>query len=119
MSATELKTEIRMQACGRITRDPELTRTTEGVPVCRFVLATDAGPASNPVVRMVYVVGGREARFSEKLAVRVSRLGVGDLVIVPGFERQRRRRVRGVEFTESAIEASDVRLRQRRSGVRA
>jgi len=119
MSATELKTEVRTQAIGRISRDPELSRTSGGVPICRFVLATESAPASAPVVRTVYVVGGPERRYSEKLAVRVSHLGIGDLVVVPGRERQRRRRVRGVEFFESAIEAADVRLRERRSGVRA
>jgi hypothetical protein len=34
-------------------------------------------------------------------------------VIVPGVERQRLRRTRGVDWVESAIEASNVRLRQR------
>jgi single-stranded DNA-binding protein len=119
MSAEAIKTEIRTQAIGRISRKPELSRTTAGVPVCRFAVATDAGPASNPVVRTVYVVGGPERRYGEKLAVRVSHLGIGDLVVVPGVERQRRRKVRGVEFTESAIEATAVRLRERRSGARA
>jgi hypothetical protein len=88
------------------------------VPVCRFAVATDAGPASNPVVRTIDVGGGPERRYSEKPAVRVSHLGVGDLVVVPGVERQRRRKVRGVEFTESAIEATEVRLRERRSRAR-
>ena len=36
-----------------------------------------------------------------------------DLVIVPGIERQRMRRTRGVDWVESAIEASNVRLRRR------
>ena len=119
MSAETMRTEVRTRAIGRISREPELSRTSAGVPVCRFVVATDAGPAANPVVRTVYVVGGPEPRYGEKLAVRVSHLGVGDLVVVPGVERQRRRRVRGVDFTESAIEASEVRLRERRSEARA
>ena len=105
--------EIRAEAIGRITGAPKLSRTAEGVAVCRFVVSTEVGPASTPVRKDIYVIGNPEARPSENLAVRCTHLGVGDLVIVPGIERQRKRRVRGVEFTETAIEASNVRRRAR------
>ncbi len=107
------KTEVRAQVFGRISRAPELSQTAEGVAVCRFVVATDTGPASNPVVKPIYVIGQPGASSSEDLPVRCSRLGVGDLVLVPGIERQRVRRRRGVRFTETAIEAEDVRLKAR------
>lgn len=119
MSATELKTEVRTQAIGRISRGPELSRTSEGVPVCRFGGGNGVGAGKQPGRQHRLRERGRERRYSNKLAVRVSHLGVGDLVIVPGIERQRRRKVRGVGFTESAIEATEVRLRERQRGARA
>ena len=109
----QAKTEVRAEVLGRITKVPELVRTMEGVAVCRFVVATDAGPASNPVVKSVYVVGCSEVKPSEDLPVRCTRLGVGDLVYVPGVERQRMRTRRGVRYPESAIQAEDVKLRAR------
>lgn len=107
------RTEVRSEALGRITTEPKLSRTAEGVAVCRFTVATEAGPASNPVVKDVYVIGRSGARPSEDLPVRCTHLGIGDMVLVPGTERQRVRKRAGVRFTESAIEAADVRLRQR------
>ena len=112
------QTGARAQVMGRITTAPQLARTMEGVAVCRFVVATDAGPASNPVVKPIYVLGRRAAKPSEDLPVRCTRLGVGDLVFVPGTERQRVRRRRGVRYTESAIEAEDVRLKARAGEAR-
>jgi single-stranded DNA-binding protein len=120
MSATEIKTQIETTATGRITRAPEMATTTGGVPVCRFTLVTETGCASNPVVRTIWVVGGSEERFSEKLAVRVaSKLRVGDLVVVPGVERNKKRCRRGVSYYDSWIEAQDVRLPRRGNEARA
>ena len=110
---TQVKSEVRAEAIGRISMAPRLGRTMEGVPVCRFKVATEVGPASRAVVKDVYVIGDKDLRASEDLAVRCTHLGVGDLVIVPGIERQRQRRRRGVSWVESAIEASEVRLRER------
>lgn len=110
---TQTMTEVKAEATGRISSEPELRKTTGGVHVCRFKVATEVGPATNPVVKWIYVVGDPAARPSEDLAVRASHLVVGDLVIVPGIERQRARRTRGVDWVESAIEASNVRLRRR------
>jgi hypothetical protein len=109
----EAKTELRAEVLGRITTRPELKRTTQGVAVCRFTVATDAGPATNPVVKPVYVLGDPGAPPSEDLAVRCTHLAVGDLVSVPGVERQRIRGRRGSERCEAAILAEDVRLRAR------
>jgi hypothetical protein len=114
----EVKTEVRAEVVGRISRAPELKRTSQGVAVCRFVVATDAGPASNPVVKAIYVVGRRASAPSEDLAVRCTHLVVGDLVYVPGVERQRVRGRRGNERCETAILAEDVRLRARAGGAR-
>jgi hypothetical protein len=110
---TQTKTEVRAEVLGCITKVPELSRTTEGVAVCRFMVATQVGPASNPVVKAIFVVGDLGARPSEDLPVRCMNLGVGDKVYVPGVERQRIRCRRGVRYPESAIEARDVRLRER------
>jgi hypothetical protein len=112
---TQTKTEIKAEAIGRVSGEPELAWTMGGVPVCRFAVATEVGPATRSVVKNVYVVGGKASRPSEELAVRCMKLMLGDLVIVPGVERQRLRRTRGVDWVESAIEASNVRLRQRAS----
>ena len=109
----EVKTELRAEVLGRITRAPQLRHTSGGTAVCRFAVATDTGPATNPVVKSIYVLGDPTVRPSEDLAVRCTHLRVGDLVYVPGVERQRIRAGRGVSECESAILADDVRLRAR------
>jgi hypothetical protein len=110
---SQQQTGVRAVVRGRITVAPELSRTTEGVAVCRFRVATDAGPASRPLVKDIYIKGNPELEPSEDLPVRVkANLGLGDLVRVPGVELQRSRRRRGVEFIETAIQADDVQLKQ-------
>ena len=107
-------TGVRSVARGGITVAPKLSRTTEGVAVCRFTVATDAGPASRSLVKEIYVKGNPELAPSEDLPVKVqAKLGLGDLVRVPGEELQRVRRRRGVEYVETAIQAEDVQLKQR------
>jgi hypothetical protein len=110
---SQIETKVEAVATGRITGAPKLSRTAEGVAVCRFVVSTEAGPASTPVKKDIYVIGDLAAKPGEDLAVRCMNLDLGDLVTVPGTERQRLRCVRGVEFTETAIEASNVRRRAR------
>lgn len=111
---SEQKTMARAEIQGRITTEPKLTRrSADNMAVCRFKVATEAGPASSPVVKEVWVVGDPAARPSEDLPVRVhSRLGIGCLVYVPGVEHQRTRKVRGVEFFETVLRAEDVKLRE-------
>jgi hypothetical protein len=111
---TQQQTGVRAVVRGRITVAPELSRTTDGVAVCRFTVVTDAGPASRPLVKAVYVKGNPALPPSEDLPVRIkAKLGLGDLVRVPGVELQRPRRRRGVEFIETAIQAEDVTLKER------
>jgi hypothetical protein len=105
----ELKSEARAEVIGKVATEPRLDRTSRGVRVCRFQVITDSGPASNPVVKDVFVVGRLGARQAEDLPVRCAGLEVGEPVVVPGIERQRRRKTRGVNWIESAIEASEVR----------
>lgn len=109
----EARMELRAEILGRISRAPELKRTSQGVAVCRFTVATDVGPASNPVVKSIYVLGDRGAEPSQDLAVRCTHLGLGDLVCVAGVERQRVRVRRGAKYPDSAIVAENVRLRAR------
>ncbi len=111
------RTELWAEVLGRITTAPELKRTSQGVAVCRFTVATDAGPATNPVVKPIYVLGDPGAAPSEDLAVRCTHLGVGDLVYVSGVERQRMLGRKGSERCEAAILAGDVRLRARAGGA--
>lgn len=105
----ELKSEARSEVVGKVATEPHLDRTSRGVRVCRFQVITESGPASNPVVKDVFVIGRLGARQAEDLPVRCAALEVGEPVIVPGIERQRRRKTRGVNWIESAIEASEVR----------
>jgi hypothetical protein len=105
----ELKSEARSEVVGKVATEPRLDRTSGGVRVCRFQVVTESGPASNPVVKDIFVIGRLGARQAEDLPVRCAALEVGEPVIVPGIERQRRRRTRGVDWIESAIEASEVR----------
>jgi hypothetical protein len=104
-----MKSEARAEVIGRVATEPELDRTSRGVRVCRFQVITESGPASNPVVKDVFVIGRLGARQAEDLPVRCAALEVGEPVVVPGIERQRRRKTRGVSWVESAIEASEVR----------
>lgn len=111
------KTESRVEVLGRISRAPELKRTSQGVAVCRFTVVADGGPATNPVVKPVYVLGDPGAAASEDLAIRCTHLGVGDLVYVPGVERQRVLGRKGGGRCEAAVLATDVRLRARAGGA--
>ena len=115
MIQTQTETQVRTEVLGRITKAPELARTTEGrgVRVCRFTVATVVGPASNPVVKEIYVVGDPRVKVSEDLPVRCLNLKVGALVFVQGVERQTTRTARGVRFPVTAVQADEVRLRAR------
>ena len=107
------QTEIRAEALGRITSAPKFQRTMTGTPICRFEITAETGPASEPVVKPIYVWGLRDGEPDERLAdlaVRCGRnLRIGDCVFVPGVERQRSLK-RGIEH---AIIAEDVKLRAR------
>ena len=105
----EMKSEARSEVIGKVSSEPQLDRTSAGIRVCRFQVVTDSGPASNPVVKDIFVIGRRGVGQAEDLPVRCAALEVGEPVIVPGIERQRRRKTRGVNWIESAIEASEVR----------
>ena len=114
MAQMQMQTQVRTEVLGRITKAPKLARTTEGgVAVCRFTVATEVGPASNPVVKDIFVVGDPSVKVSDDLPVRCMNLEVGALVWVPGFEHQTMRKVRGVRFPVSAVKAEDVKLRVR------
>lgn len=105
----ELKSEARAEVIGKVATEPQLDKTGAGVRVCRFQVITESGPASNPVVKDIFVIGRRGVGQAEDLPVRCAALEVGERVVVPGIERQRRRKTRGVNWIESAIEASEVR----------
>ncbi len=105
----QLKSEARAEVIGRVATEPQLDRTSAGVRVCRFQVMTESGPASNPVVKDIFVIGRRGVDQTEDLPVKCAALEVGEPVVVPGIERQRRRKTRGVNWIESAIEASEVR----------
>jgi hypothetical protein len=114
MAQTQMQTQVRTEVLGRITKAPKLARTMEGgVAVCRFTVATEVGPASNPVVKDVFVVGDPRLKVSDDLPVRCMNLEVGALVWVPGVEHQMMQKVRGVRFPVSAVKADDVKLRAR------
>jgi hypothetical protein len=104
-----MKSEARSEVIGRVATEPELTRTGRGVRVCRFQVITGSGPASNPVVKDAFVIGRLGAEQAEDLPVRCADLEVGEPVVVSGFDRQRRRKTRGVNWIECAIEAVEVR----------
>jgi hypothetical protein len=105
----EMKSEARAEVIGKVATEPRLDCTSRGVRVCRFQVITDSGPASNPVVKDVFVIGRLGVGQAEDLPVRCAALEVGEPVVVPGIERQRRRKTRGVNWVESAIEANEVR----------
>jgi hypothetical protein len=105
----QMKSEARSEVIGKVSSEPQLDKTGAGVRVCRFQVITESGPASNPVVKDIFVIGRRGVCQAEDLPVRCAALAVGEPVVVPGIERQRRRKARGVSWIESAIEASEVR----------
>lgn len=98
---------------GRITRAPELSHSSAGVPVCRFMVSTDRGPARNPVITLIYVQGDLQAAAGEDLAIRCARLLKGDQVQVFGEEGERRIGRPGSERTEKCTIAEDVKLKDR------
>lgn len=100
MSAAESR--VLVDAVGNVTQTPKLIHTASGVPLCRFVVASEVGPASNPVQTAVYAKGG--------LAISCARLAEGDSVGVKGEQRQRTRRRRGITYPEVATEAHEVEL---------
>ncbi|HVC07285.1 MAG TPA: DUF4326 domain-containing protein [Solirubrobacterales bacterium] len=102
MSAAESR--VLVDAIGNVTQAPKLIHTASGVPLCRFVVASERGPASNPVQTAVYAKGG--------LAISCARLAEGDSVGVKGKQRQRTRRRLGVTYPEVATEAHEVELIQ-------
>ncbi|MCW2981841.1 MAG: 20 Ab1 orf 83 [Solirubrobacterales bacterium] len=105
----QVKSEARSEVIGKVATEPQLGKTSRGVRVCRFQVMTESGPASNPVVKDIFVIGRLGAGQGEDLPVRCAALEVGEPVVVPGIERQRRRKTRGVNWIESAIEANEVR----------
>jgi Domain of unknown function (DUF4326) len=102
------ESRVLVEAVGKVNKAPRLAHTATGVPVCRFTVASESGPASNPVLTAVYVTGG--------LGRTCSRLGEGDLVAVRGEQRQRTRRRGGIEYPEVATEAHEVELLQSAKG---
>lgn len=107
---SSLEEVVVKKVVGRITRAPELTHSSAGVPICRFVVASVRGPASNPVVTRVCVQGALGAPRGQDLAIRCARLLEGDLVQVMGEEAERVRRRGGIEYPEKYTIARDVKL---------
>lgn len=99
---SQIESRVLIEAVGQLTGAPQVSATAGGVMVCRFTLASERGPASNPVLTTVYVVGA--------LARSCAALGEGDLVCVRGEQRQRIRRRRGVAYPALATEAREVEL---------
>jgi hypothetical protein len=108
--SSSLEEVVVKRVVGRITRAPELSHSSAGVPVCRFVMATDRGIAKNPVVTPVYVRGVLGAPRGQDLAIRCARLLEGDLVQVLGEEDERVRSRRGVRYSEKCTIAREVKL---------
>jgi hypothetical protein len=107
---SSLQSKVLTQVVGRITQAPKLTYAGAGVPICRFVVATEAGIASNPVVMPIYVQGDAGAPCDTDLAIRCARLLEGDLVRVRGELRQRTLRRGRVRYPEVCTEAREVKL---------
>ncbi len=107
---SSLESKVLTQVVGRITRGPQLAHSADGVPICRFTVATDVGPATNPVVTPVYVQGVLGAPRGQDLAIRCARLLEGDLVRVRGEQRQRTRRRGRVSYPEVSTIAREVKL---------
>jgi hypothetical protein len=97
--------QVQTTVLGRISREPEGSRTIGGTPICRLTVATEApGPASSPVVVALYIAGD--------LARRCLRgLGTGDLIEGFGDLRPLRKAARWPE-----VVAEDVKLREEVSG---
>lgn len=104
---------VRAQAMGVITSPPEFKRNLTGTPVCRFEVTAPTGPASEPIVKPVYVWGLRDGEPDAEMAHLAERCGkglrIGDRVLVPGVERQRT----GKSGIEHAIIADAVQLKER------
>jgi hypothetical protein len=110
---SSLEEVVVKRVVGRITRAPELSHSSAGVPICRFIVASDRGPAKNPVVTRVCVQGVLGAPRGEDLAIRCTRLLEGDVVQVMGEEEERTRCRGGIEYPEKYTIARDVRLKGR------
>jgi single-stranded DNA-binding protein len=112
-----IKIQARAEATGVIVKEPEFGRTMSGVPVCRFMIEADIGPATLAVRKPVFVAGVTDGEPDAALADLAERCGrnlnLGDTVTVHGAERHRERRVKGRPVIEAAIVAENVRLRQR------
>lgn len=108
--SSSLKEVVVKRVVGRITLAPELSHSSAGVPVCRFVVVTDRGIAKNPVVTPVYVRGVLGAPRGQDLAIRCARLLEGDLVQVVGEEDERVRSRHGVRYSEKCTIAREVKL---------
>jgi hypothetical protein len=105
-----LESKVLTQVVGRITQAPKLIHTAARVPICRFVVATEAGISSNPVVMPIYVQGVAGAPRDTDLAIRCGRLLEGDLVRVRGEVRQRTLRRGRVEYSQVCTLAREVKL---------
>jgi hypothetical protein len=106
----EIKTQVKSVAIARVSKRPQLERTSSGFPVCRFTLATDEGPGRNPTIMPVYVFGGPE-EATRRLALRCESLRVGELVQATGLERQVVRGTkRGKTWRENVMQAIDVQV---------
>jgi Domain of unknown function (DUF4326) len=107
---TETQLRIESKAIAKVSKRPQMARTASGFPVCRFVVVTDEGPASNPVKMPIYVPGW-PGELQRKLALRSGGLRVGELVQVTGIQRQRVRRIKGGKhWPETALQAMDVQV---------
>ncbi len=107
---SSLESKVLTQVVGRIALAPKLTHSGAGVPICRFVVATEAGMASNPVVMPIYVQGVLGAPRGTDLAIRCARLLEGDLVRVRGEVRQRTLRRGAVRYPQVCTLAREVKL---------
>jgi hypothetical protein len=106
----EIQTRIESRAYAKVNAKPEMARTGSGFPVCRFTVVADQGPASNPVVMPVYVVGG-PGEERRRLAHGCGRLRVGEMVQVTGLQRQRVRSTKACKrWRENSMEAMDVQV---------
>jgi len=61
---------------GRLTRDPELRHTAEGVPVCTFTLAVDRRMAKDKTDFLEIVAWRKTAEFCSKYLTKGSRVVV-------------------------------------------
>lgn len=106
------QTGIRVEALATISTPPQFGRTMSGRALCAFKVTVDGHPMMPTLEKLVHVWGDPTLPPSEDLPVKINeKLGVGCLVRVSGTERQRQRKVRGVEFLEGVILAEEVGLR--------